>query len=1233
MVRSFLLQSRKMRRSVVPRITALALAALTLSTALPAAPLQVAPSAARQIDAIRGVKMSKSAAQNKIDSRLFLGVLHQRQDPRLASLTDFRFVTNEADGRVPVEILVSNLTGMKPVIKQLESLGAVIKSLSYAPTRIIARVRLDGLEAIAAIPQVRKIRQEMPAITHGALTTSEGDLTHGAQQARGLFGTNGAGVKVCAISDGVDSLAASQASDDLPAVDVLPGQAGSGDEGTAMLEILHDLAPGATLGFATAIGGEAQFAQNILDLAADGCNIIVDDIIYLSESPFQDQVVAQAVNTVTTAGVLYFSSAGNEGNRTDLTGGTWEGDFLASAAADPAPLAGANLHNFGDGGNSILVEFGGGNPPLLIWAEHYDVLTGVASTDFDVYDMNGTLTTIFDASTDVQDGVGGDDFPIEFIGGGAFAGERLLIDLFAAGSTSSLPMFNLILFRGELDDNLVTSGTTRGHSAAAAAFSVAATPAAASFDGVTPDGPFPGLFTAANETESFTSEGPRRLILNPAGVELTPGNRTSTGGVVRQKPDITAADGVSTSAPGFAVFYGTSAAAPHAAAIAALLKSAVPGITPAQVRTALINSAIDIEAAGVDTDTGAGIVMAEDALVEAGATPQAFLSAGTAVPTQSIGDGDAFIENNETWNLTIPLTNDGSANATAISAVLTTSTPGVTIVSGNSAYPNLAAGASGNNTTPFAFTVTGAVPCGGLIQFTLTVTYTGGTSSPQTFNFSIKTGSPGTPVTFAYTGGPVAIPDGADLSGTLPGAPVTADITVAGVTGSIYDINFSIDGTACSATAGSTTVGIEHSFVNDLELTLRSPASTTALVINNTDGGGNNFCQTVLDDQSAGPSIQSVVAANAPFTGSFTPNVSLSTFNGQVANGTWQLQAQDFFSQDLGNIRAFSVTITPAVCDAPPPAPIVTGTKTVSGTFTTGGTVTYTVTLTNSGGSAQGDNPGNEFTDVLPASLTLVSASATSGAAVATVGTNTVTWNGAIPAGGSVTITITATIDAGTGGQTISNQGTISYDADGNGTNEATGSTDDPGTGAPNDSTSFGVIAAPSITGTKTVSGAPVEGQNITYTVVLTNNGSAAQPDNAGNEFTDVLPASLTLVSANATAGTAAANVGTNTVTWNGTIAAGGSVTITIIATVDPGTAGQTISNQGTFIFDGNADGTNETSGVTDNPATATPGDPTSVVAQGVLNDIPTLSEVGLIALCLALTGAAFFFLRRRRTA
>jgi uncharacterized repeat protein (TIGR01451 family) len=142
------------------------------------------------------------------------------------------------------------------------------------------------------------------------------------------------------------------------------------------------------------------------------------------------------------------------------------------------------------------------------------------------------------------------------------------------------------------------------------------------------------------------------------------------------------------------------------------------------------------------------------------------------------------------------------------------------------------------------------------------------------------------------------------------------------------------------------------------------------------------------------------------------------------------------------------------------PGVVLSATKTVSGSFQVNGTVTYTVTITNNGTANQADNAGNEFTDVLPASLTLINASATSGTAVATIGTNTVNWKGSLaPLGGSVTITITATVKTGTQGTTISNQGNLSFDANNDGTNEASGVTDDPGVGGTTDPTSFTVAA------------------------------------------------------------------------------------------------------------------------------------------------------------------------------
>ncbi|HEX6834756.1 MAG TPA: hypothetical protein VF132_14555, partial [Rudaea sp.] len=359
----------------------MALAGTVCATSSFAAPRAVAPSAIAQMQTLDTIRSGATPAQAKIGSRLYWALLHARRDTRLSALPGLRYVPTDSDGRVAVEIAMSGADGVKPVLNALQALGAPVLAQSYAQHVISARVRLDDLEPIAALAPVRKIRQAIPGRT-SRINTSEGDRTHGADEARSHFGVDGSGVKVCVLSDGVDSLASVQASGDLPSVDVLPGQAGRGDEGTAMLEIVHDLAPGATLGFAQAGPDEAGFAQNILNLAAAGCRIIVDDVQYLDESPFEDGPVAQSVNSVTNAGVAYFSSAGNEGNRDDGTSGTWEGDFHASAAATPPPLSGATLHDFGDGANSIRVIQGGGTdtPVILTWAEHYTLSGGIAST-------------------------------------------------------------------------------------------------------------------------------------------------------------------------------------------------------------------------------------------------------------------------------------------------------------------------------------------------------------------------------------------------------------------------------------------------------------------------------------------------------------------------------------------------------------------------------------------------------------------------------------------------------------------------------------------------------------------------------------------------------------------------------------------------------------------------------------------------------------------------------------
>jgi|CXWL01.1.fsa_nt_gi uncharacterized repeat protein (TIGR01451 family) len=176
------------------------------------------------------------------------------------------------------------------------------------------------------------------------------------------------------------------------------------------------------------------------------------------------------------------------------------------------------------------------------------------------------------------------------------------------------------------------------------------------------------------------------------------------------------------------------------------------------------------------------------------------------------------------------------------------------------------------------------------------------------------------------------------------------------------------------------------------------------------------------------------------------------------------------------------------------------------------------------------------------------------------------------------------------------------------------------------------VLSPSAVTATKTAAGNFVEGGTVTYTVVLTNAGPSGQLDNPGDEFTDVLDAGLTLTSASSSSGTATATVATNTVTWNGSIPVAGTVTITIEATINPGTGASVIANQGTTSTDQDGNGTNETAGVTDDPAGPGAADPTEI-SIGDINvlEIPTLSQVGLAVLGLVLAGFALVALGRRR--
>jgi hypothetical protein len=608
--------------------------------------------------------------------------------------------------------------------------------------------------------------------------TSQGDTTHRAFSARGTFNTDGSGMKIGVLSDGVTNLATSQSTGDLGPVTVLPGQGGAGDEGTAILEIIHDLAPGAQLFFATAGGGIANFAQNIRNLRSAGCDIIVDDVGYFTESPFQDGqtsgvistnnggLATQAVNDVVASGALYFSSAANSGNKNDGTSGTWEGDFVdggtlspepsPSPTASPSPFPLGKVHDFDP--SAAVVQYDTVTASGGVVNLHWSDPLGGSGNDYDLFVLNSTGTAVVASSTNVQNGT---QDPYEQVSSAVDLTNNRIVILQKPGAANRF--LHLSNNRGRLNFN--TDGDTHGHNAASGGYGVAAVCASCIY---------PSVFSSSNSIETFSSNGPRRIFFNGNSTPITPGDFSSTGGAVLQKPDVTAADGVSVSgAGGFPnPFFGTSAAAPHAAAIAALIRAANPALTPAQIKTVLTSTAIDIEAPGTDRDSGAGIVMPYAALQSMGGpvVGKAFLELSTITQTETGGNSNGMIEPGESGTLNIGLNNTGLLAASGITTTLTSSTPGVTITNGNSAYPDLAAtSGSGTNTTPFAVSLDPSMSIDPKVNFTLTLNYTGGHQPSQSWDFTVQFGRQ--PITTTLDG--VAPP-------TSPSYPITSTGTQTG---------------------------------------------------------------------------------------------------------------------------------------------------------------------------------------------------------------------------------------------------------------------------------------------------------------------------------------------------------------------------------------------------------------------------------------------------------------------
>jgi hypothetical protein len=276
----------------------------------------ISDAARQQIAEILALKDSFSPAEQKLTSNLAFASRRARGLPAGPVVSELRSFVG---GMVDVEI---KATISDQLLARIAALSGKVKMQLPKFNFVRATVPLSTLHLLAEEPEVISIREPSLRKTNVGAVTTQGYISH---RVRAVIagGINGNGVKVGVLSDSAssNSIALLQASGDLGTNvtvlddidEALNGGPGT-DEGTAMMEIIHDLAPGAQLYFASAYNGMASFADNVNLLAQAGCSIIVDHVSYSEETVFQDDIVAQAINTFVAGGGLFVSAAGNRGN-------------------------------------------------------------------------------------------------------------------------------------------------------------------------------------------------------------------------------------------------------------------------------------------------------------------------------------------------------------------------------------------------------------------------------------------------------------------------------------------------------------------------------------------------------------------------------------------------------------------------------------------------------------------------------------------------------------------------------------------------------------------------------------------------------------------------------------------------------------------------------------------------------------------------------------------------------
>ncbi|MFI4874001.1 MAG: S8 family peptidase, partial [Blastopirellula sp. JB062] len=542
----------------------------------------------------------------------------------------------DSNNRILLDLTVANsasktqfLTGLSQIaFQQTGELGNAISG--WLP--IASLGQLAGLSGLATVSAAA-------VTTNVGSVESQGDASMLTDEVRAEYGLDGSGQKIGVLSDSYDGLggaAADVASGDLPGagnpdgntapIEVLQDwiDINSSDEGRAMLQLVHDVAPGADLAFTTAFTGKAGFAQGIYNLAAAGSTVIVDDVSYADEPWFSDGMIAKAADQVVQDNVAYFTSAGNSARKSYEGDYRWSGNTYAAAAFDSAEGApfffGGESLDFDPGSGvddrqSITIPAGGGVQLAFQWDDTFLSEHGIASAaDIDIYVIVG--------DTIVAGGVDFNTDAFEFFSVGNSSDTDVNAEIMILKHSGVAPTrVKYNMFRGEMivNEYATNSGTAVGHSNAEYAMSVGA---AYYVD-------TPAFGAAEPVQESFSSAGGTPILIDQAGNRIAP--------IYRQNVDIVAPDGTDTTffpggdltntdsdGTGFPNFFGTSAAAPHAAALASLMRQANPSISALEIHQLMRETAIDMDDTatvgfdvGYDFGTGYGFVDGEAAVLAA----------------------------------------------------------------------------------------------------------------------------------------------------------------------------------------------------------------------------------------------------------------------------------------------------------------------------------------------------------------------------------------------------------------------------------------------------------------------------------------------------------------------------------------------------------------------------------------------------------------------------------------